>query len=94
MSLAPNARLGSGCNAIGIPEDEMSRLLESDDELARILKYAMAYGAISAQRNYGQGGKSWCLIELSGIACLVHGLTFKRGGFLEKRIGYLNEICR
>ena len=93
MSLTPNARLGSGCNAIGIPEDEMSRLLKGNDEIARILKFAMAYGAISAQRNYGQGGKLWFLIELSGIACLVHGLTFKRGGFLEKRVGYLNEIC-
>lgn len=94
MSLTPNARLGSGCNAVGVLEDEISLLLESEDQVALILKYAMAYGAINVQRNYGQGGKLWCLLELSGIACLAHGLTFKRGGFLEKRVSYLKEIIR
>ena len=91
ISLSANARLGAGANAIGVPEDEIQTLLGSDDDLALILKYAIAYNAIKIQRNYGQGGKHWCLIELSGIACLAHGLTLKRGGFLEHDLSYLRE---
>ncbi|MGO7182499.1 hypothetical protein ACCT14_20550 [Rhizobium brockwellii] len=91
VSRAPNARLGAGANAIGIPEEEIQDLLRSENELALVLKHALANGAIIVRRNYGQGGRSWCLIELSGTVCLVHGLTFKRGGFLEKRISYLQE---
>jgi hypothetical protein len=83
-SLQPNARLGAGAKAIGIPESDMRALLSSDDEFALILKFAVAYGAIIAQRDYGQGGKTWCLLELSGPICLRHGLTLKRGGFLER----------
>ena len=92
VSLAPNARLGSGANAIAVPEDEMKKLLAQESELALVLKHALANGAITVRRDYGQGGKSWCLIELSGIVCLAHGLTFKRGGFLEKRVSCLNEL--
>ncbi|MEP4258024.1 MAG: hypothetical protein ABJ375_01840 [Rhizobiaceae bacterium] len=91
VSMTPNARLGDGANAIGIPEFEISALLEKESELAVVLKHALANGAISVRRDYGQGGKDWCLIELSGTVCLAHGLTFKRGGFLEKRISYLEE---
>jgi hypothetical protein len=92
VSLLPNARLGAGANAIGIPEDEMKELLRSEGELALILKHALANGAITVRRDYGQGGKLWCLIELSGTVCLAHGLTFKRGGFLEKRVAYLQQV--
>ena len=91
-SLAPNARLGAGANAIAVPEDEMKKLLAQESELALVLKHALANGAITVRRDYGQGGKLWCLIELSGVVCLAHGLTFKRGGFLEKRVSYLNEL--
>ena len=92
VSMTPNARLGDGANAIGIPEFEISALLEKESELAVVLKHALANGAVSVRRDYGQGGKNWCLIELSGTVCLAHGLTFKRGGFLEKRISYLEEV--
>jgi len=92
VSLAPNARLGPGANAIGIPEAEMQQLLSDEDDLALLLKHALANGAIVVTRNYGQGGKSWCLIELSGTVCIAHGLTLKRGGFLEKRLSYLREV--
>lgn len=92
VSLSPNARLGAGANAIGMPEQEMQEFLTRDSELALVLKYALANGAIGIQRDYGQGGKSWCIIELSGTVCLAHGLTFKRGGFLEKRISYLEAL--
>ncbi|MCM0751654.1 hypothetical protein DEA98_10780 [Brucella pseudogrignonensis] len=91
VSRSPNARLGAGANAIGIPEEEIQELLRGESELAFVLKHALANGAIIVRRNYGQGGRSWCLIELSGTVCLAHGLTFKRGGFLEKRISYLLE---
>lgn len=94
VSLAPNARLGAGANAVGIPEDEIRTLLEGDDETASILKFAVAHGAIVVQRDYGQGGRSWCLVELSGIVCLAHGLTLKRGGFLERRVEHLAEMSR
>lgn len=91
MSKTPNARLGGGANAIGIPEFEMSAMLENEEDVAVVLKHALANGAISVRRDYGQGGKKWCLIELSGTVCLAHGLTLKRGGFVEKRISFLKE---
>jgi hypothetical protein len=91
VSLTPNARLGYGANAVGILEEEISGLLDSGDEAALILKYAVAHGAIEVQRDYGQGGKSWCLIELSGVVCLAHGLTLRRGGFLERGLDYLTK---
>lgn len=92
VSMTPNARLGDGANAVAVPEFEMSAMLEKENDTAVILKHALANGAISVRRDYGQGGKNWCLIELSGTVCLAHGLTFKRGGFLEKRISYLDEV--
>lgn len=91
ISLSENARLGAGANAIGVLETEIRKLLESDDELALVLKYAIAHKAIEIQRDYGQGGKQWCLIELSGIVCLAFGLTLKRGGFLERDLAYVRE---
>lgn len=89
VSLVENARLGPGANAIGVPDEEIERLINADDELALVLKYAIAHKAIEIQRDYGQGSKSWCLIELSGIVCLAHGLTLKRGGFIEANLDYI-----
>lgn len=91
ISMTPNARLGDGANAIGVPEFEMSAMLEKEEDVAVVLKHALANGAITVRRDYGQGGKNWCLIELSGTVCLAHGLTFKRGGFVEMRIPFLKE---
>lgn len=90
-SLLPNAPLGAGANAIAILEGEMNNL-SFDDELGSILKYAIANGAITIERNYGQGGKLWALIELTGTVGLVYGLTFNRGGFLPQKIDYLRKI--
>lgn len=89
-SLLPNAPLGAGANAVAILEEEM-QALPLDDELGSVLKHAIANGAITIERDYGQGGKLWSLIELTGTVSLVHGLTYNRGGFLPKRVGYLRE---
>ncbi len=88
-SLQGNAPLGPGANAIAVPDADMDALLQKEDETALVLKYAQAYGAIVAVRGYGQGGKQWCLLELSGPICLAHGLTLRRGGFLERDVGDL-----
>ncbi|WP_299165338.1 hypothetical protein [uncultured Tateyamaria sp.] len=90
-SMAPNAPLGGGPNAIGVLESEMRETLSSGDEISRVLKHGIANGAISVSRDYGQGGKKWALIELTGTVCLVHGLTFNRGGFLERDVAYLRQ---
>lgn len=89
-SLLPNAPLGAGANAIAILEEEMEKL-SFDDELSSVLKYAIANGAITIERSYGQGGKLWALIELTGTVGLVYGLTFNRGGFLPQKIEYLRK---
>jgi hypothetical protein len=85
----PNADLGAGANAIAVEEKEMPAFLAGESEFLSMLKYAIAYGAIIAVRNYGQGGKQWCLLELSGPVCLKYGLTLKRGGFLESSVDKL-----
>jgi hypothetical protein len=90
-SLLPNAPLGAGANAIAVLEEEMETL-SFDDELGSILKYAIANGAITIERNYGQGGKLWALIELTGMVSLVYGLSFNRGGFLPQKIDYLRKV--
>lgn len=90
-SLLPNAPLGAGANAIAILEEEMEAL-PLDDELGMVLKHAIANGAITIERNYGQGGKLWALMELTGTVSLVYGLTFNRGGFLPKKIEYLRQV--
>lgn len=82
-SLLPNAPLGGGANTLGILESEFQALLKADNETLAVLKFAIAYGAMSAVRNYGQGGKQWCLLELSGLVCLAYGLDMGRGSFLE-----------
>jgi hypothetical protein len=87
-----NAPLGAGASAIAILEDEMGDLLQ-DDELGSVLKQAIANGAITIERNYGQGGKLWALVELTGTVGLVYGLTFNRGGFLPRSIAYLRHAA-
>lgn len=90
-SCLANAPLGAGANAIAILEEEMEKL-SLDDELGSVLKYAIAHGAITIERNYGQGSKMWALIELTGTVGLVYGLTFNRGGFLPQKIDYLRKV--
>jgi hypothetical protein len=93
-SLAPNAWLGGGANAIGIPQDEfLEAVNESDSQLTQILHYAVAYNAVLLRHNYPQGGRLWCLLELGGPIILANSLTLNRGGFLQRRISDLNRYA-
>ncbi len=89
-TLLPNAPLGPGANAVAILEEEFSEIA-SDDELLMVLKQAVAHGAITIERNYGQGGKLWCLMELTGTACLATGLRLSRGGFVKRKVGFFRD---
>lgn len=91
-ALLPNSPLKEGANTIGILESEIKTLLAGKGELALVLKYAIAYGAMSAVRDYGQGNKVWCLLELSGPVCIKYGLGFDRGNFLERKVEDLQAL--
>jgi hypothetical protein len=81
VTLEPNGWLTP--NAYGIPQKEFDDLATTHPGLARVLQYAIAYNAVLPVPNYKQGSKVWCLLELGGMVILAHGLSLKRGGFLE-----------
>jgi hypothetical protein len=70
-------------NAYGIPQEDFDNLAKNHPDLARVLQFAVAYNAILLVPNYKQGSKVWCLLELGGMVILAHGLSLRRGGFLE-----------
>ncbi len=88
-SMEPNASLGHGANAWGIPQDEFDQIPNSNRDLARILQYGTAYNIFGIIRDYGTKKKVWTLIELTGTYSLARGLTLGRGGFLERRLSDL-----
>ena len=90
VSLEPNAWIGPGANAYGIPQTEFNALAEANQDLARTLKYAVAYNAIVLVTEYPCKDKLWALFELGGLPILRYGLTLRRGGFIE---GDLSELA-
>ena len=91
-TLAPNAPLDDGANAIGIPQSEFNSILSRSERLTRILHYAFAYKALVFVPHYRCKNQEWCLLELGGVPCLAHGLTLGRGGFIEDTLSGLQDI--
>jgi len=90
-TLEPNAPLGHGANAYGILQSELPQIENEGSTLANVLKFAVAYNALTLVPNYECKNKLWCLLELGGVFIVRSGLPFKRGGFIE---GSADELHR
>lgn len=88
-SLEPNAPLNGGANAFGIPLEEFENIPSEHPELAKVLKFGVAYNALSIKSSQSTKNKMWSLIELSGPVIISSGLTLARGGFLERTVNDL-----
>jgi hypothetical protein len=93
-SLEPNASLGGGASAFGIPMTEFIRITQDQPDLARVLQFGVAYNVFALVPEQRAKNKDWCLIELSGPVLLTHGLTLQRGGFLERSVADLQRFVQ
>ncbi|WP_157649294.1 hypothetical protein [Burkholderia ubonensis] len=90
LTLRPNAPLADGANAYGVSIAELASL-DTNEELARVLHYAIAYQAIVLIEPYECKGRTWALFELGGVPIIAHGLTLSRGGFAEGTVAQLKS---
>lgn len=88
ITLRPNAPLDDGANAYGVLLSELTTL-DPQDDIARVVHYALAYQALVLIEPYDCKGKTWGLLELGGVAIIAHGLPLSRGGFAEGTIAQL-----
>ncbi len=88
LTLRDNAPLADGANAFGVALAELSQL-DGNDDLARVLHFALAYQALVLVEPYNCKGRTWALLELGGVPILAKGLPLSRGGFAEGTLSQL-----
>lgn len=92
-SLEPNGAVIA--NAFGLMQSDFETLAATLPHLGRVIQFAVAYNAVTLVPHHACKNKEWCLLELGGMALLNHGLTLKRGGFIEgspiELAGFLKE---
>lgn len=90
ITLRPSAPLDDGANAYGIALSELENLNPQED-IARVIQYALAYQALVLIEPYECKGKTWALLELGGVALIAYGLPLSRGGFAEGTLAQLRS---